>query len=308
MQQHWVEVESIFRTSGIYFELKGWSYRCLIDGRYFYYSPNTGKWRLKGKMLWLPSSSPDDFMAQAKVYSPPDYKSRASEKQNNQEKSSTNQKTKRKKKTQQKTYSYSYQNSGQGCDGIRPEFLSIFGNYLQKQRKRGYKIGWIWYKLIEDLTPSIVEICWLSVIFGYSKSWAVHKVRDFHGLANSNNIYLTITAHKYEWLSYFEQRWGNEEEESQQQERERYQQQYEQQKQQKQQRQNSSKQHHSKASGFVHHTHLKLLGLTFPFTWKELKKAYRQMALQAHPDTGGTSEAFRQIHHAYETLSLYANN
>lgn len=305
MHKNWVKIESIFRASGIYFELKDWFYYCLIEGRYFYYSPQTGKWRIKGKMLWQVSSSPSDFMAQAKFYSPPDYKSKTSEKENTKKKSSSNKKKKNHKKTQSKSYSYNYQNSGQSGDGIRSEFLSIFGEYLQKQRTRGYKIGWIWYKLIEDLTPSIVEICWLAVIFGYSKNWAVYKVREFYGSADVENIYATIIRYRNEWLEGFEKSWGNESEEQQ------YQEEYEQQRQSRQrerQRQNYSSQQKSKTSEFVHQTYLKLLGLTFPFTWKELKKAYRQMALQAHPDTGGSTEAFRQIHLAYETLSLYATN
>ena len=55
MQENWVKIEYIFRNSGIYFELKGGLYLCLIEGRYFYYSPNTGKWRMKGKRPWFAS-------------------------------------------------------------------------------------------------------------------------------------------------------------------------------------------------------------------------------------------------------------
>ncbi len=70
MQENWVKIEYTFRNSGIYFELKGGLYLCLIEGRHFYYSPNTGKWRMKGKRPWLASTSPEDFMARAKVYDP----------------------------------------------------------------------------------------------------------------------------------------------------------------------------------------------------------------------------------------------
>ena len=76
MVKNWVNIEYIFREQGVYFELKSWCYLCHIQGRRFYYSPNTGKWRIKGKRTWQTSQSPEDFIAQAKAYSPPDYQSR----------------------------------------------------------------------------------------------------------------------------------------------------------------------------------------------------------------------------------------
>ncbi len=71
MKENWVKIEEFFRSEGIELESKGDYYLCLIEGRYFYYSPNTGKWRMKGKRPWLCSSSPEKFIAMAKVYVPP---------------------------------------------------------------------------------------------------------------------------------------------------------------------------------------------------------------------------------------------
>ncbi len=85
-------------------------YLCLIEGRHFYYSPSSGKWRMKGKRPWLPSSSPSDFITMAKVYSPPNYHSRAS--QSHQQKTSTKPKKKKQQKpTPQKNYSSQFFNS-----------------------------------------------------------------------------------------------------------------------------------------------------------------------------------------------------
>ena len=280
MQQNWVEIESVFRTSGIYFELKGWFYLCLIEGRNFYYSPQTGKWRMKGKRYWDTSTSPFDFISQAKVYSEPNY--------------------------QQKT---------EYADEIREQFLSLFDQYLEQQRTRGYKIAWIWYRLLEEFIPSKLEICWLSVVFGYSDGWAFHKIREVHGYAEPGSISATIKKHKLEWLDYFEQRWGIFEEQQKQQEYKQHKQ-YQERKQRQERRQykqqktsdSHQRQHRSTASTFAHQAYLQLLGLTLPFTMKELKTAYRRMALQVHPDAGGSAEAFRQVHHAYQTLSVYGVN
>jgi tryptophan 2,3-dioxygenase len=45
-----------------------------------------------------------------------------------------------------------------------------------------------------------------------------------------------------------------------------------------------------------------VLGLNKGFTSAELKKAYKRAALRAHPDKGGSTEAFRSVHEAYEYL------
>ncbi|KZO95866.1 hypothetical protein CALVIDRAFT_537836 [Calocera viscosa TUFC12733] len=46
-----------------------------------------------------------------------------------------------------------------------------------------------------------------------------------------------------------------------------------------------------------------LLGVTPEASESELKKAYRQKALRAHPDKGGDPETFKELTHAYEVLS-----
>jgi len=43
------------------------------------------------------------------------------------------------------------------------------------------------------------------------------------------------------------------------------------------------------------------LGLTPKATTTEIKRAYRQRALAAHPDRGGSDEAFRALQSAYES-------
>jgi curved DNA-binding protein CbpA len=43
------------------------------------------------------------------------------------------------------------------------------------------------------------------------------------------------------------------------------------------------------------------LGLTPKATTTEIKRAYRQRALETHPDRGGTDAAFRALQSAYES-------
>jgi DnaJ family protein A protein 2 len=45
------------------------------------------------------------------------------------------------------------------------------------------------------------------------------------------------------------------------------------------------------------------LGLTQNASPDEIKKAYRKLAMQYHPDKGGDSEKFKEISHAYDVLS-----
>ncbi|GIX48229.1 MAG: hypothetical protein KatS3mg131_2440 [Candidatus Tectimicrobiota bacterium] len=52
---------------------------------------------------------------------------------------------------------------------------------------------------------------------------------------------------------------------------------------------------------------LRLLGLTWPCTTAEVKRAFRRQAKRLHPDVGGDSEAFQRLCRAYhEALALLA--
>jgi curved DNA-binding protein CbpA len=46
-----------------------------------------------------------------------------------------------------------------------------------------------------------------------------------------------------------------------------------------------------------------VLGIKRTAGYEEVKKAYRLKVLEAHPDTGGDAEAFREIQAAYDVLS-----
>ena len=52
-----------------------------------------------------------------------------------------------------------------------------------------------------------------------------------------------------------------------------------------------------------------ILGVLKSATWDEIKKAYRKLVMQHHPDRGGDPAAFRKVQGAYEILEhVYATN
>ena len=62
-------VENIFNDARISYQSRGqWLYLCHIKGKEFYYSPKTGKWRVKGNRVWKLSEEPLDFLRQAFKY------------------------------------------------------------------------------------------------------------------------------------------------------------------------------------------------------------------------------------------------
>ncbi len=288
MAKTWADVETTFKDTGVSYSLRSWLYLCQIKGREFYYSPQTGKWRVKGKRAWQYSKSTRDFIAQALRYSPPENQS--SQSKSRQQKTQKKSSKKKTQKNKQKSYSYSGSDQRRkttNLNEIRSEFLDQFGEYLEKQRERNYKIGWIWHCLLNDFVPTPREICWLCVIFEYSPWWAFHRITDFYLNVNHEVIFAIIDSNQDNWLNYFQKRWGVSKDSQNQREK------------------RTSQTNESSRYSFMYQSYLELLRVSFPLTKQELKSAYRKRALETHPDSGGTASAFREVHTAYEVLSRY---
>ena len=287
MAKTWANVERIFLEMGISYSLRDWFYLCQIEGRQFYYSPQTGKWRIKGKRVWHLSQTPLEFIRMAKEYSPPENKSNQTDEGQHSHQRKSSKKKSHKSKQKTRTNSSSNQQRRTFKDEIRSEFLEKFGSLLQQQRKHHYKIGWIWYSMLDQFVPTPREICWLCVVFKYSPWWAFHKIKNQYHYANRKQIFATIEENCDNWLNYFENRWGVKEDGHQKRE------------------QRSSRTNESAGYAFTYGSYLSLLRINFPFTKQELKSAYRKRALETHPDSGGTAEAFREVHRAYLVLSQF---
>lgn len=295
MTRTWINIEQFFQNLGIKYEQKDWFYLCYIEGKQFYYSPQTGKWRMKGKRAWQFSQTPQDFINQAVKYLSTNKQNNQSSQTPNNPQKNNKKNSKKENKTNQKTY-YSYtsnsskqSSNSENTNEIRPEFLEIFGQYLKIQREKRYKIGWIWYSLLAQFVPTPKEICWLSVVFRYSPGWAFNEIKNIYGQANWEVILTLIENNQDNWLHYFQNRWKTENNEQHRREKQNH------------------KVNEFNQQILTYESFLKTLKISFPFTKEELKNAYRKKALETHPDSGGTAEDFREVHTAYQILLSFSD-
>lgn len=315
MEQLYQDVEKFFHLSDIPFTLRGLFYLCSVEERQFYYSPQTGKWRMKGKSRWFTSSTPFDFLVQARQYCPPNYQEKYRSSQKSQSQKNQQQKKRQSKQKDYSRYSYNYHSHSynyhsyshnyhsystssskhsQRPDGLSAEFIEFFEQCLLEQRIKGYKIGWIWHTLLKSYRPSAIEICWLSVVFDYSPGWAYHQIKDFFGDIDYQIITNVIQDNRNLWLHYFQHHWGSHKHYHSHQREHQHQRQH----QQKHEPYSSKPQ-----NNFPYQHYLDALNLSFPITLEQLKRAYRQKAKETHPDLGGSAEAFRLVNTAYSVLS-----
>lgn len=306
----WTDVEKALSNAGIDYQQKDWIFLCEIESGKFYYSPQSGKWRVKGTRVWQPSNSVEDFIALANEYlrsqkeSNPSSKSNRGSNQKNGTERKKSKKTKKTKKTkasssnrQQNQRNYQHDRENRSKE-VRSEFLELFDEKIKVCTERNYKLAWIWISLLDKYLLTPLEICWLCTVFGYSPGWAFHKAKEEYPELTYREILILIADNRNEWLNYFHSRWkfSSNNEEKQRHQRE------------KQQTKNSAKQRHYQSStrsddlGKRYQSHLNILQLKFPFSRQELKIAYRKKALLTHPDTGGTTESFRKVHIAFEIL------
>lgn len=299
----WTDVEKIFQDAGISYQQKDWIFFCEINEGKFYYSPQSGKWRVKRTRAWQFSNSVEDFVAQAKEYLLLENESKQSPKSNQKsdKKKSGKKKKSRKTKASSSSHQDHKQNTRKPVDEVRSQFLELFDEKMKVCAERDYKPAWIWLSLLDQYLLTPPEICWLCTVFDYSPGWAFHQAKDEYPSLTYQDILLLIGDNRTQWLNYFNSRWqftsGNGEKQPDHEQRRQ---------QHKQQRsQPTSPQSDYRSNQYQHH--LNILQLNFPFSKQELKTAYRRKALETHPDTGGTSEAFRRVHIAFGILSQLAS-
>ena len=211
----WTNVEKAFQDAGIDYEQKDWIFWCEIESGKFYYSPQSGKWRVKQTRVWLSINSVEDFITVAKEYIRA--KKEAQQSAKSQQKSNQKKKKKKKKKKSQKTKAssenrqqnyQSYYQSQDWRDEVRPEFLELFDEKIRICNERNYKPAWIWKVLLDKYLLTVQEICWLCTVFDYAPGWAFHQAKDQYLGLTYQKILALIGDNRSEWLKYFnELRW-----------------------------------------------------------------------------------------------------
>ncbi|MGF1488690.1 MAG: hypothetical protein ACFBSE_16520 [Prochloraceae cyanobacterium] len=197
MDKNWPEIEKIFQEAGINYKQQQWFYRCQIDDKYFYYSPQTGKWKIKGKRAWKQTDSPENFIVLV-------FKYIAEEENLKERKNGLTNNDNNEFKILPNHFLQEQPRKKSNIDIIRTKFLDRFNKYFDEQKQYKYKIKWIWYKLIEEFIPTKQEICWLSVILNYPPSWAYNRIRFFYTPVIRKSIVNIIESNRDRWLKEFE--------------------------------------------------------------------------------------------------------
>lgn len=307
----WIEIEKVFQNAGIIYQQKDWLFLCQIDAAEFYYSPQKQKWRLKQTKAWQFSDSVENFITEAREYlqAKQEASSKKSQESTHNKTKTSSKRNSRKTKKQKKTKKSSKTKNSrqtrwdkeQTKDIVRPEFLELFDEKFKLGIERSYKAAWIWNSLLKtyQLTPS--EICWLCTVFNYKPGWAYHQTKQKYPSLNYHDILATIACNRSDWLDCFNQRWDFASYEKARREYEE----------ERQNDWNRQKYYHSRTQTDHHanryQSYLDILQIKLPFSFGELKSAYRKQALITHPDTGGTPENFRRVHDAFQILSNLAN-
>jgi len=293
----WENVEKAFINTGIKYQQKEWIFLCEVESGLFYYSPQSGKWKVKQTRVWKSSDSVEDFIRQAleHIQTPKETKKSSKSKQAKNQKKNKSEKKATKTKTSSSKKKRNYQDLK---DEVRREFLELFDEKIRICNECNYKRAWVWKVLLDKYLLTPKEICWLCVVFDYSPGWAFHQTREQHPSVGYRQIWASIQENKREWRRYFEGRWQFSSRNGERQKQHD--------KQQKRAGNNSwSTQGASQSQRYQ--SYLDILRLGCPFTRQELKIAYRKKALETHPDTGGTTEAFTQVHLAFEVLEPLAS-
>ena len=155
---------------------------------------------------------------------------------------------------------------------VTPEFAELVEELLEQAELRGYRKGWVYYRMIElwgelgQMDWHIHDLEWLAQKLGYRKGWATHKFYEL----NEEKI-------RQEEARRAEQYRRDNQRARQQQKRQRG--------------PSSYRERLARA--------LEMAGIPFEL-WpisdsKEFKTYIRRASLKYHPDTGGSHDAFLQF-------------
>lgn len=174
-----------------------------------------------------------------------------------------------------------------------------------EQAKRGYKPMWVFFRLKADFWLELAHVELIGKRLGFKSAWAQYRWAEIQEERQEREK-------AFLWEPLFREVWAAEKvrlaaEAAQAVEAERKRAEAEAEKAQaERKRAEQAEAAARRRSECPVERALTLFALEEPFTFQDLKRAYRRVAREAHPDAGGSHAAFLKVSESYENLKSLA--
>lgn len=176
----------------------------------------------------------------------------------------------------------------------RQEVIDRVGALQRYQKKFHVQPGFIYFQLVteRDGDVNVDELLHIQQVLGYKRAWVNYKIDELRARVKTGYTFQKDLEEKKRY-SRFDYEWRKRRQEVEEELEQLF---------------GAGSKPFAEAN---HHAPvyliepLRIIGLEWPVVLDQVKTAYRKLALERHPDTGGSAQAFTALKEAYDALVDY---